>query len=144
MKLKTSRFLQLRDFKIERFKVEENINGAKKFVLNADFVPIETKDKEKKQRGFIFELKVNERVKGAALKAEIKLALLFETDENLTEDKQTMLILNNGLSIAYGMARGMIFQACSVLPPNAKLLPSVNIKEFIKDKVKMQREKEGF
>ncbi len=135
MKLKTS-VLQLKELQIEKFEIEENIHGINKFILNADFTPIESSKGDEKYRGFRFKLTVNYRVKNPALKSRIELAVLFDIDKNLTEKEQVRLILYNGLSIIYGMMRGMIFQACSILPPDMKALPSINLVDFIDFKLK--------
>lgn len=136
MKLKTS-ILQLKKLQVEQFKLEENINGINKFILDADFVPVESAegDNNEKYRGFHFTLKVNDRAKNPALKSKIEIAVLFDVDKNLPEEKQVNFILYNGLAILYGIIRGMIFQACSILPPNMRLLPSVNLADFINFKL---------
>jgi len=137
MKLSTSTILQLKEIQVEHFKLEENINGTNKFILDADFWPIEftARDGKKQYKGISFTLRVNYRTKNPALKAEVKIAAAFDVDKDLSEEKQVKFILYNGLSILYGIIRGMIFQACSILPPSMRLLPTVNIADFVKSRL---------
>ena len=144
MKLNTSTILQLKEIQVEHFKLEENINGVNKFILDADFLPIEftARDGKKQYRGISFILKVNHRTKNPALKAEIKIVAAFDVDKNLSEEEQVKFILYNGLSILYGIIRGMIFQACSILPPSMRLLPTVNIIDFIKSRLQKLKDED--
>ncbi len=85
-------------------------------------------------KGLEFKLDVNKGTKNAALKAHVEILALFDAiDKELSEEDKTKLILYNGLSIIYGIIRGMIYQACSTLPPDYRVLPAVNIKDFVKD-----------
>ena len=137
MKLEISTTLQLKEIQIKRFSLEENIDGINKFLLDADFLPVVVEGKDgKSYKGINFTLKINYKAKKPALKADIEILALFEINKNLKEEEQAMYILYNGLSILYGIVRGMIFQACSVLPPFMRLLPTVNIAEFIQVRLK--------
>jgi len=137
MKLKLSTILQLKKVQVEYFKLEENIEGINKFLLDADFLPIKVEGErnEGSYKGITFTLKVNHRTKNPALKAEIRVHALFDVDRKLNEEEQIKYILYNGLSIIYGIVRGMIFQACSVLPVSMRLLPTVDIANFIQLKL---------
>jgi len=138
MKLKISTALRLKKIQVKKFKLEENIEGNNKFILAADFYPIELIDRtnDEKYRGIKFILKVNDKAKNSALKCTMEIVAIFDIDKNLSEEKQVTFMLYNGLSILYGIARGMIFQACSILPPNMKMIPTVNIDDLIKSKLK--------
>ena len=144
MKLNTSMILQLKAFHVEHFKIEENVNGISKFMLDADFSPIKAVKKldGSQHKGIIFTLKVNRRVKNPALRVEAKITAVFDIDKSIPEERQVRLMLYNGLSILYGIIRGMVFQSCSILPPSMRLLPTVNVEEFVKMKLQ-QRQKSG-
>ncbi len=138
MKLETSATLQLKKIQVEKFKLEEDIKGNNKFILAADFDPIELVDSNnnEKYRGFHFTLKVNDKAKNSALKCRIEITAIFDVDKNLSKEEQVKFVLYNGLSILYGITRGMVFQACSILPPNRRMLPTVNIVKLIESKMK--------
>ncbi len=137
MKLKTASLLQLKEIQLKKFKIEENIDGLNRFILDADFTPFEITIKNRIYKGIDFTLKINSKAKKPALKAEINMLAIFEIDENLDKRKQIKILLYNGLSILYGIARGMIFQGCSILPSDYRLLPTVNIAEFVKKKMEL-------
>jgi len=138
MKLEISSVLQLKKIQINRFKIEENIEGINKIRLYSDFDLIvwsEKDDSDKQNKGIHFVLKVNEKVKNPALKCLIDLIVLFSIDKNISEDQQIKFILYNGLSIVYGIVRGMVYQACSILPPSMRMLPTVDLNRLIKLKL---------
>ena len=136
MRLTESKILQLKTVEVATFKIEENIKGVKKFNLNGDFDLIVSSQNDKAYKGLKFKLNLNNKSQNAAIKAKVEIIALFDVDRSLSEKEQDKYILYNGLSIIYGIVRGMIFQACSVVPPEFRLLPSVNIKEFVIEKIK--------
>ncbi len=136
MRLTESKILQLKTVEVATFKIEENIKGVKKFNLNGDFDLIVSSQNDKAYKGLKFKLNLNNKSQNAAIKAKVEIIALFDVDRSLPEKEQDKYILYNGLSIIYGIVRGMIYQACSIVPPEFRLLPSVNIKEFVKDKIK--------
>ncbi len=142
MKLEISTALQLKKIQVEKFKLEEDIKGSNKFILAADFDPIElvNSKNDEKYSGLHFTLKVNDKSKNSALKCRIEITGIFDVDKNLSKEKQVEFVLHNGLSILYGITRGMVFQACSVLPPNMRMLPTVNIAKLIELKMKKEVE----
>ncbi len=135
MKLKISNLLQLRDIKVNHFKLEENINGIKKFILDADFTPFEINKDGESIKALDFILKVNAKAKNPTLKAELKLFATFDISDKFEDYKQIEILLYNGLSILYGIARGMILQGGSILSPQNRLLPAVDIAKLVKDKM---------
>ena len=133
MKLTESSILQLKAIKVLNFRIEENIKGKKKFNLDGDFEVVGYKLENDVYKGIEFKLDINKGSKNAALKAHIEILTLFDVvDKEMSEEDKTRFILYNGLSIVYGIIRGMIYQACSTLPPDYRVLPAVNIKDFIK------------
>ena len=136
MRLTESKILQLKTVEVATFKIEENIKGVKKFNLNGDFDLIVSSQNDKAYKGLKFKLNLNNKSQNAAIKAKVEIIALFDVDRSLSEKEQDKYILYNGLSIIYGIVRGMIFQACSAVPPEFRLLPSVNIKEFVIEKIK--------
>ncbi|WP_025209563.1 hypothetical protein [Hippea sp. KM1] len=133
MKLTESSILQLKAIKVLNFRIEENIKGKKKFNLDGDFEVVGYKLENDVYKGIEFKLDINKGSKNAALKAHIEILALFNVvDKEMSEKDKTRFMLYNGLSIVYGIIRGMIYQACSALPPDYRVLPAVNIKDFIK------------
>ena len=134
MKAKLSS-LQLKDIQIIKLSIEENIKGEKKFNIDIDFEPVKVGIGEKNYDGLVVILKVNNRNRKVRLKVDTEVLLVFEFEEGLSEKKKAQLLLYNGLSIAYGFLRGLIFQKCSYLKPDDRLLPSINLLEIIEKKI---------
>ena len=133
MKLAESSILQLKAIEVLNFRIEENIKGKKKFNLDGDFEVVGYRSKDGVYKGLEFKLDINKGAKNAALKAHIEILALFDVvNKEMSEENKTKFILYNGLSITYGIVRGMIYQACSTLPPDYRVLPAVDIKDFVK------------
>ena len=144
MKLTESPILRLKTIKVLNFKIEENIKGENKFNLNGDFEGIVHRSKDKTYKGLEFKLDVNKGTKNAAIKAHLEILALFDiVNKELSEEEEAKFLLYNGLSIIYGIVRGMIYQACSVLPPDYRILPTVNMKDFIKNCIKEKLKEES-
>lgn len=52
------------------------------------------------------------------------------------------MLLYNGLSIVYGFLRGLIFQKCSYISPQDRIIPNINIAELIEKTVDRELSKE--
>ncbi|WP_297454930.1 hypothetical protein [Persephonella sp.] len=128
--------LQLKDIQIIRLNLDENIKGEKKFNIDIDFEPVKVNIDEKEYEGLIFYLKVNNRNRKVRLKVDTEVLAIFEFEEGLPPEKKAQLLLYNGLSIIYGFLRGLIFQKCSYLRPEDRLLPSINLLDIIDKKLK--------
>lgn len=123
--------LQLKDIKIEKFSLEENLKGKSKFNINIDFEPVIVETKEGKFEGLLFDLKINDRARNVKLKIKAQILAIFEFSEDINEEKKARMLLFNGLSIIYGFVRGIIFQKCSYLPPKDRIIPSINLSKLI-------------
>ena len=128
--------LQLKDIQIIRLNIDENIKGEKKFNIDIDFEPVKVNIDEKEYEGLIFYLKVNNRSRKVRLKVDTEALAIFEFEKGLSPEKKAQLLLYNGLSIIYGFLRGLIFQKCSYLRPEDRLLPSINLLDIIDKKLK--------
>ncbi|WP_029523419.1 hypothetical protein [Persephonella sp. KM09-Lau-8] len=128
--------LQLKDIQIIRLNLDENIKGEKKFNIDVDFEPVKVNIDEKEYEGLIFHLKVNNRSRKVRLKVDTEALAIFEFEKGLPPEKKAQLLLYNGLSIIYGFLRGLIFQKCSYLRPEDRLLPSINLLDIIDKKLK--------
>ncbi len=133
--------LQLKDIQIEKFSLEENIKGEKKFNIDIDFEPVKVSIDDEEYDGLVVFLKINDRNRKVRLKVDTEVLAVFEFDEGLSEEKRAQLLLYNGLSITYGFLRGLIFQKCSYLKPTDRLLPSINLLEIIEKKIESKNQK---
>ncbi len=127
--------LQLKDIQIIRLNIDENIKGEKKFNIDIDFEPVKVNIDEKEYEGLIFYLKVNNRNRKVRLRVDTEALAIFEFEKGLPPEKKAQLLLYNGLSIIYGFLRGLIFQKCSYLSPEDRLLPSINLLDIIERKM---------
>jgi preprotein translocase subunit SecB len=81
------------------------------------------------------EIRVNESAKAfklAPYRATLRLDTYFEVDPGLPPDKMKQMLWYNGLSIAYGIARGIIGQATAQGSHAKFVLPAVNFVEILK------------
>jgi len=134
MKVKLSQ-LQVEHVIIKRCKVEENIEGTHKQNLDLDFEAGITEDG---MHILAIKLAYNRSSKKPVLKAEIEADFIFKIDPDLSEEQKVKLLVYNGLAMAYGMLRGIVFQKCCILPPNLRVLPGVNLLPLIKEKLKQK------
>jgi len=134
--------LQLKDIQIEKFNLEENIKGEKKFNIDIDFEPVKVSIDDEEYDGLIVFLKINNRNRKVRLKVGTEVLAIFEFNKSLSEEKKAQLLLYNGLSIIYGFLRGLIFQKCSYLKPTDRLLPSINLLDLIEEKIESKKEME--
>ncbi len=134
MKAKFSQ-LQLKDIHIKNFKLEENLEGQNRFNINIDFEPVLIKIEGKELNGLLVNIKINDRARKVKLKVEAEILAVFEFTTNIDEEKKARMLLYNGLSIIYGFIRGVIFQKCSYLPPNDRILPSINLAQLIEETI---------
>jgi len=134
MKAKFSQ-LQLKDIQIKSFKLEENLEGQNRFNINIDFDPVLIKTEDKKLDGLLVSIKVNDRARKVKLKLETEVLAVFEFTTDIDEEKKARMLLYNGLSIVYGFIRGLVFQKCSYLPPQDRILPSVNLAQLIEETI---------
>jgi preprotein translocase subunit SecB len=128
--------LQLKDIQIFKFKLEENIEGLNNFSIDIDFKPVLVDVDEEKLNGLLVEIKINNKARNTKLKLETKLLAVFEIDKNLDDERKARLLIYNGLSIVYGFIRGMVFQKCSYLSPQYRILPSINLADLIEKTIK--------
>ncbi len=129
--------LQLKDIQIYNFKLEENLKGKKHFNIDIDFQPVLVNKNNKKEfNGLLVEIQVNNKTKNTKLKLNLKLLAIFEIEEDLNEEKKAKLLIYNGLSIVYGFVRGLVFQKCSFLPYEDRLLPIINLADLIERKIR--------
>lgn len=77
-----------------------------------------------------------ERFRSCAYRIRLLVSGYFHFSEGTDEGQINRLILPNGLSILYGIARNTISQSTGVSRFGRFLLPSVNLIEVIKDKAK--------
>lgn len=134
MKAKFSQ-LQLKDIQIKSFKLEENLEGQNRFNINIDFDPVLIETEDKKLDGLLVSIKVNDRARKVKLKLETEVLAVFEFTTDIDEEKKARMLLYNGLSIVYGFIRGLIFQKCSYLPPQDRILPSINLAQLIEETI---------
>ncbi len=134
MKAKFSQ-LQLKDIQIKSFKLEENLEGQNRFNINIDFDPVLIKTEDKKLDGLLVSIKVNDRARKVKLKLETEVLAVFEFTTDIDEEKKARMLLYNGLSIVYGFIRGLVFQKCSYLPPQDRILPSINLAQLIEETI---------
>ncbi len=128
--------LQLKDIQIKNFKLEENIQGQNRFNINIDFDPVIIETENNKFDGLLVDIKINDRARNVKLKVKTQLLAVFEFTEKLEEEKKARMLLYNGLSIVYGFVRGLIFQKCSYLSPQDRIIPSINLAQLIEDTIK--------
>lgn len=129
--------LQVKEVVIKRCRVEENLSGVHKQIVDLDF---QAGTAERDGYILILTLNFNKNAKNPMLKAEVEAHFLFQVDPDLSEEEKAKLLVYNGLAIAYGMIRGMIFQRCCMLPPKFRILPSVNLIPLIEAKIKEKAE----
>jgi len=127
--------LQLRDIQIKNFKLEENLEGQSRFNINIDFDPVLIGTEDKEFDGLLVNIKINDRARRVKLKAETEILAVFEFTDDIDEEKKARMLLYNGLSIVYGFVRGLIFQKCSYLTPQDRIIPSVNLAQLIEDTI---------
>jgi len=73
-----------------------------------------------------------EDFKVAPYRIVIKLATFFELDPDVPEAQRKQLLSLNLISIAYGIARGVVSQVTAQGPHGKFLLPAVNLVEILK------------
>lgn len=134
--------LQLKEIHIKEFILEENLEGQNKFSIDMDFEPILIKKNEKDFDGLLVKVKINDRLKNVKLKVKTELVAIFEFNGDLSKEKRAMMLLYNGLSIVYGFLRGLIFQKCSYISPQDRIIPNINIAELIEKTVDRELSKE--
>ncbi len=127
--------LQLKDIQIKNFKLEENLEGQSRFNINIDFDPVLIGTEDKEFDGLLVNIKINNRARKVKLKVETEILAVFEFTDDLDEEKKARMLLYNGLSIIYGFVRGLIFQKCSYLPPQDRVIPSINLAKLIEDTI---------
>ncbi|WP_456400468.1 hypothetical protein [Persephonella sp.] len=128
--------LQLRDIQIKNFKLEENLEGQSRFNINIDFDPVLIGAEDKELDGLLVNIKINDRARKVKLKVETEILAVFELTDDLDEEKKARMLLYNGLSIVYGFVRGLIFQKCSYLLPQDRIIPSINLAQLIEDTIR--------
>ncbi len=134
MKAKLSQ-LQLKDIQIKNMSIEENIKGQNRFNINIDFDPVIIETENNKFDGLLVDIKINDRARNVKLKVKTQLLAVFEFTGELNDEKKARMLLYNGLSIVYGFIRGLIFQKCSYLSPQDRIIPSINLAELIEDAI---------
>ena len=132
--------LQVKHVIIRKCKIEENVEGTPKQNLALDFDAGITEDGM-----YILTIKLNfnKSSREPMLKVEAEADFLFSIDPGLPEDQKIKLLVYNGLAIAYGMLRGIVFQKCCMLPPDFRILPGVNLLPLIEEKLKQEDEAAG-
>ena len=123
--------MQVKDVEFRKLKLEENPNGIKKDILDIDF------ELGRAKNGWdvvLFKLRYNIKAKNPLIRADLEVLVFFEIDKKISEEKRKKLLLINGLVITYGLIRGVIYQMCSVIPPQLRILPSVNFLPLIAEK----------
>ena len=141
MKAKTS-VMQLETLRVDNIHLEwylssledeENLDPAK-YSVNLDF-DVGPVDREGKSYGIRFLIKVNERKKSAPFKARAELHGTFKfLKDDLSEERKLRYLLLNGLSMLYSFVRGYFFVKLDSLPPDARLLPTVDILSAVERK----------
>ena len=134
MQLETLRVDNIRlEWYLSALEDEKNLDPAKYSVnLDFDVVPV---DKEGKSYGIRFLIKVNERKKSVPFKAQAELHGTFRfLKDDLSEERKIRYLLLNGLSMLYSFARGYFFAKLDSLPPDARLLPTVDMLSVVERK----------
>lgn len=137
MKAKKSTILQLEVFEVTKCELKENLEGSSNDIsLDFDFNLIQGQIKNEVLSGFHVFLKINPGKKNVKLSGKLQANGLFKinSDELSEEGQRNRFLLNNGLSIIYGIFRGIIYEKASNLEPWNRLLPTINLIEIIKEK----------
>lgn len=134
MQLETLRVDNIRlEWYLSALEDEKSLNSTKYSVnLDFDVVPV---DKEGKLYGIRFLIRINERKKSAPFKAQAEIHGTFRfLKDDLSEERKLRYLLLNGLSILYSFARGYFFAKLDSLPPDARVLPTVDILSVVERK----------
>jgi len=150
MKAKKS-VMQLETLRVDNIRLEwyldvledEKSLDSTKYSMNLDFdvVPL---GEEGKLYGIRFLIKVNERKKSVPFKAQAELHGTFRfMKDDLSEERKLRYLLLNGLSMLYSFVRGYLFAKLDSLPPDARLLPTVDILSVVERKTKELKKQAG-
>ncbi len=141
MKAKKS-VMQLETIRVDNFRLEwflsalENELTPADYSVNVDFdlVPL---DDTGQRYGVRLLLKVNERKASVPFKAKAEVLGTFRfLSEEIPEERKARYLLLNGLTMLYSFARGYLFAKLDSLPPDARLLPTVDILSVVERKAK--------
>jgi len=128
--------LQLAHFETIKSELSEfSYNTVDIIDINLDFDLISLDINGKILPGIEFKVDINKHKKNRKLKGHLECTGAFSFPDNKDESEQTKILLFNGLSIMYGMIRGIVFEKASSLPPYERLLPTINLVNDIKRKL---------
>ena len=141
MQLETLRVDNIRlEWYLSALEDEKNLDPTK-YSISLDF-DVARLDREGELYGIRFLAKVNERKKTAPFKVRTELYGTFKFTENhLSEERKYRYLLLNGLSMLYSFTRGYLFAKLDALPPDARLLPTVDILAVVEQKAKKANKK---
>ncbi len=139
--------MQLETIRVESNRVEwslsalDNETGPVDYSVNIDFDLVSIDNKGRKY-GIRLMLKVNERKESAPFKAKVELLGVFKfISEDISEERKIRFLLLNGLTMLYSFARGYLFAKLDSLPPDARLIPTVDILSIVERKAKRKKVK---
>ncbi len=145
MKAKKS-VMQLETVRVDNFRLEWSLSTLEDkfdpgdYTVNLDF-NIAPLDESEQLYGIKLLLKVNERKTSTPFRAKTELYGTFRfTSEEISEERKARYLLLNGLSILYSFARGYFFAKLDSLPPDSRLLPTVNLLDLVEKKAAPKRE----
>ena len=134
--------LQVRDYFVESFHLDTNLDfktsgetsGEPELALDFDF------KKSENRPIFRVDLEVlvnrtDESFSKAPYRIRIKTQTVLEFISSFPEKDIPRLLGPNGLSMAYGVARGIVGQATGIAPHGKFILPTLNFIEILRDKL---------
>ena len=136
--------LQLRLVDIPVFKLHYRIDKIKDFEkfkadysVDLDFDVLETDKGEDELYMLRLRVWVNKNKRNAYFKIEMQIQGVFEFIEKLGEEKRTRLLIFNGFSMLYSFVRGYIYAKLDGIPPDLRVLPTINLLKTLKKKLEI-------
>ncbi|WP_022850954.1 hypothetical protein [Limisalsivibrio acetivorans] len=107
--------------------------------VDVDYSVISREVNDEIEHGLEVRLVINGDKETGHVKGRIVCAGFFDVDEDLEEDEQKKYLILSGLSIIYGLLRGIVYERLSAFPPDMRLLPAVNIRNLVKEKIESRK-----
>jgi len=83
-------------------------------------------------KGIKFSLVVNKSKKYSPFKVELRGIAMFSVEKGKEDnEKLERIFIFNGTSIVYSFLRGYVFAKLGTLPPNCRILPTLNLVNII-------------
>jgi preprotein translocase subunit SecB len=88
----------------------------------------------------LFKLEINKNKKKTPFKISIECIAVFEINISDEQQKEKFLIINGSVMV-YGFLRGYLFGKLSVLPPECRIIPSINLLKLLQQKFSLEEKR---